>query len=933
MKKTLQIKIILLLLTISSGKGFSQTGTPQGTIGDYFVESVSPVINTITIPDPDPNTFYIKFMATDPSGNTVYDSFIDSTGAGWDIDMGSLPADAIIWAEYYDEFWNYLDYSNNYPMTIIPKPYWLTQGSVSNVSVSGNSITMDAIYPISAVFNDVIPANIKGINGKPFEVLNNEIRFSVDFDMQTSNSTVTNAEASFSLNTLGQSFASYQIPLSSGFSLDNDFNLTVLIADSISTPKYECNFPAMRFPIAPAINVKVDAGISFYATLKGQIVVGQSGSQWGFIDNGGQKTKIIAKAEGTGFIRSGISVLAGLGSANGSLEVTGRIGGGFDYVSIPSSQINPLFGGDFDISGKIEIKTFWGFGPKATYGPTSFYNGGFGDYSALGKNQVGNSFDEIFGAKSISYKTNATLILPDNAPQPSFATRGKNLYAVWVENIDNTGFLLFSKLDTNGVYFDDEYIVQTNDNSISNPQVAIMPSGSALITWTQCRYSPSTLPGSATTENLMYSQDIWGAIYDSGVDSITYIFQMSDDNSGLETGRAEGEARISMGKGTNGIITWVSRDPSTETSDIWYSQITESSGWNLSAPQKLADLPGINKNVVVTFVDSVNALAVWINDPDAADTTLDDIIYFSEWDGNNWTNPSVLVSNNGNESFDELSVDYNNNYCLLAWTSKVFDPNGEFENKIDIAIWDNNAQQWTGFFYDSDSSYYFQKPRVSVSDQGLASVAYQVIEMFADTNNIDPGEIYLYLKDLTTNNNWVEVSNNPYISDPTTFAWEMDAGFGGNNRFYVLTQEYNESTGIVTNPSNGVLFGDPNLSMVLRGVQVNNDLTITDISEPSTPTGLAKNYVKNPETSLLNNFPNPFNSYTVIEYRIMNNAKVSLDIFDLMGRKITTLINQQLAPGVYQTVFEPGNIPPGIYLYQLTVNGRPMGTKKMVITK
>ena len=58
-----------------------------------------------------------------------------------------------------------------------------------------------------------------------------------------------------------------------------------------------------------------------------------------------------------------------------------------------------------------------------------------------------------------------------------------------------------------------------------------------------------------------------------------------------------------------------------------------------------------------------------------------------------------------------------------------------------------------------------------------------------------------------------------------TFIWELTAGFSGENHYYTMTQEYNDN-GIVTNPYNGVKFGDPDLSMVLRGIQINSDLMV-----------------------------------------------------------------------------------------------------------
>ncbi len=92
--------------------------------------------------------------------------------------------------------------------------------------------------------------------------------------------------------------------------------------------------------------------------------------------------------------------------------------------------------------------------------------------------------------------------------------------------------------------------------------------------------------------------------------------------------------------------------------------------------------------------------------------------------------------------------------------------------------------------------------------------------------------------------------------------------------------------------------------------------------------------------TLYQNYPNPFNPSTVITYSIPENNKalqnVVLTVYDILGRKITTLVNKKLASGDYSVHFNSysvhGGLPSGIYFYTLQV-GNFSQTKKMVLMK
>ena len=86
------------------------------------------------------------------------------------------------------------------------------------------------------------------------------------------------------------------------------------------------------------------------------------------------------------------------------------------------------------------------------------------------------------------------------------------------------------------------------------------------------------------------------------------------------------------------------------------------------------------------------------------------------------------------------------------------------------------------------------------------------------------------------------------------------------------------------------------------------------------------------EFSLGQNHPNPFNPSTTISYSLPKTAAVTLGIYNVLGQKIATLVNDMRAPGAYTVRWDASALPSGVYFYQLRA-GNFFETKKMVLTK
>lgn len=86
------------------------------------------------------------------------------------------------------------------------------------------------------------------------------------------------------------------------------------------------------------------------------------------------------------------------------------------------------------------------------------------------------------------------------------------------------------------------------------------------------------------------------------------------------------------------------------------------------------------------------------------------------------------------------------------------------------------------------------------------------------------------------------------------------------------------------------------------------------------------------KTALLGNYPNPFNPVTKIGYQVSAFGKIKLTVYDLLGREITTLVEDSKPAGTYFVDFISLNLPSGIYVYALKTDNR-VEYKKMTLLK
>ncbi len=97
-------------------------------------------------------------------------------------------------------------------------------------------------------------------------------------------------------------------------------------------------------------------------------------------------------------------------------------------------------------------------------------------------------------------------------------------------------------------------------------------------------------------------------------------------------------------------------------------------------------------------------------------------------------------------------------------------------------------------------------------------------------------------------------------------------------------------------------------------------------------TGVGESSTLPLQFELLQNYPNPFNPSTEITYSIPREEFVTLKVYDILGREVAVLVNEQLRAGFYTVTFNASDLPSGVYLYRLNA-GTMEQTRRMLLLK
>ncbi len=343
--------------------------------------------------------------------------------------------------------------------------------------------------------------------------------------------------------------------------------------------------------------------------------------------------------------------------------------------------------------------------------------------------------------------------------------------------------------------------------------------------------------------------------------------------------------------------------------------------------------------------DNLQAIAIDANGNKWVGTYLGGLVKF---DGTNWTVFDTSNSGLPNNAITSIFIDrYDNKWIgTLGGGMAKFDDtkwtvyntsNSGMPNNYALTInEDSKGNKWIGTYggiakfndtiwtvYNSSNSGLPTNYVLAIGIDGneIKWIATREgLVKFNDTSWKDylisqPGYPQNYLTSIAIENNkniWVGSNADGGLSkfDGSTWTVYNDTNSGlPSNYVYAIVIDSNDNKWLATNGGLAVF---------------NENGIVTSIDKQDNPSRIT--------FALSQNYPNPFNPTTTIQYAISKPGYVTLKVYDILGKEITTLVNEQKLAGTYSINFSANKLTSGVYFYSIHV-GSFTQTKKLLLLK
>jgi hypothetical protein len=340
------------------------------------------------------------------------------------------------------------------------------------------------------------------------------------------------------------------------------------------------------------------------------------------------------------------------------------------------------------------------------------------------------------------------------------------------------------------------------------------------------------------------------------------------------------------------------------------------------------DASPVSNKVAIAYPKTTDTTTQWRND----------IVYYVSENGQTWDwrygRNNVTNYTTDNDSLwaytdMDVIIDYNDNVNLL-WNAQWITADGSIYYRTSLYHYNEDTDQITEILHHPDSlwtdiSGAWNRPicKMNMGVMEGTNAIYATWTQF-DTSDVSAGgfgngDLYMSYSE-NDGATWSAPVNMTDSPSPGCFPGECDS-----DHWSTLANVVDDNLHVFyTNDKDAG--GIPQT----EGAATENPMRYLEYPNPLT--GIEDNDNRPLSFSLNQNYPNPFNARTVISFNLKIDGPVSVEIFDITGAKVTTLVDGTLTAGQHDITWDASDVASGVYYYRLNADGNSL-TKQAVLIK
>lgn len=311
-------------------------------------------------------------------------------------------------------------------------------------------------------------------------------------------------------------------------------------------------------------------------------------------------------------------------------------------------------------------------------------------------------------------------------------------------------------------------------------------------------------------------------------------------------------------------------------------------------------------------------------------------IYFSDDYGITW-----ILRNNGLTDLDIASIVHDEMGIVYVgtWNGSIFRSTdygiqwNPINEGLNVLVVDDIAIASSGNIYIGTSDGVFISTNQGLNWTHLTNGWGQVSSIAVNSQEhiFAENSGYGIYRSIDLGNSWTQVSTEIWSPIMDIFINSIDTIFvAGANGVFRSTNNGEDWTlfnsGLAEFNGTNVFIID-NEGKLIAGTE---DRGVCWTTDPTTSVENVNNLSNS--YSLFQNYPNPFNPFTTISYTVRELSLVQINVYDILGNEIISLVNEEKQKGNYSIKFDGTDLPSGIYIYSLRVNNF-LDCKKMILLK